>query len=119
MALNWDATECDPKAREGNELSMTKHFCFVLMDVGIPVLTEDNFEEAYERVALSETLNQNWFTDRPLTLDDFKLRVGYRTNVSPLTRNQYEKKALKIYWEYRARLKRIVEQSNEKKLEVA
>lgn len=119
MPLNWDATECDPKALEESELTMTRHFCFVLMDAGIPVLTEDNFEEAYERVKLGEALSQNWFIDRPLTVEDFKLRVGYRTNVTPLTRNQYEKKTLKVYWEDRARLKRIVEQTNEKKKEVA
>jgi|TARA_R110000868_G_scaffold12487_2_gene59702 hypothetical protein len=119
VSLNWSATECDPKALSKEEKNLTEYFCFVLMDVGIPVLTKDNYEEAYERVKLGEVLNGCWFSERPLRVADFKLRVGYRTNVSPLTRNQYEKKALKIFWEDQARLKRLAQERNEQKLEVA
>lgn len=89
MPLNWNATDCNPDALAEDVYNRTAHFCYVLMAVGAPSITEENYRELYERASLYETLFGEIFYGKPLSIEDFELRIGYRTNNSKLTRKQF------------------------------
>jgi hypothetical protein len=95
MALNWDATDCGAVALSDEHKNKTQHFCFVLMAVGARRITEQNYEELHRRASLYEKLFGGFFFDSVkqedtyLTVDDFKLRIGYVTNATPLTQKRF------------------------------
>jgi hypothetical protein len=99
MPLNWDATDCDPVvlADEASRYR-TSHFCFVLMAIGASGVKEDNFIELYLRANLWEKLEGEFFDGRPLTLEDFRLRIGYRTNNRHITQKQFLSKLERVWF---------------------
>ena len=95
MSLNWDATDCDSLALSDENKNKTQHFCFVLMAIGARKITEQNYRELSRRAAIFERLFGGFFYSSVtndvtyLTEDDFKLRIGYVTNVSTMTQKQF------------------------------
>lgn len=88
MPLNWDATDCSPEALAEDAYIRTANFCYVLMAIGEPSITEKNYRELYERASLYETLFGE-ILGSELSIEDFEMRIGYRTNNSRLTRKQF------------------------------
>lgn len=99
MSLNWDANDCDPQALLDEQARMiTQAIVFATMPVGIGHITEKNHEEFFRRLTEVERLAGAYITDwdgerlveRLITLDDVRLRIGLRTNASPLTKRAFD-----------------------------
>lgn len=107
MPLNWDATRCDPSVLTEEKHYRTSHFAYVLMAVGASSITEKNYRELYTRGLMYEKLFGAFFRrfddhkqiEMPLTLEDWKLRIGYRTNNSNLTKRQFLTKVENRFFE--------------------
>ena len=108
MPLNWDATRCDPSVLTEELHYRTSQFAFVLMAIGAASITEKNYQELYTRGVMFEKLfgaffyhwdDQNQQIEEPLTLEDWKLRIGYRTNNSTLTKRQFLTKVENRFFE--------------------
>lgn len=108
MPLNWDATRCDPSVLTEEKQYRTSHFAYVLMAVGSSSITEKNYKELYARGLMYEKLFGAFFQrydethkriEMPLTLEDWKLRIGYRTNNSSLTKRQFLTKVENRFFE--------------------
>lgn len=102
MALNWDATRCNEVVMNEDNLEKTQYFCFVLMGIGIPSITEENYVGAYKRANLYEALEGNFYKEGRLTLVDFELRIGYHTNVSLLTLKEFNSHVLDRHYKLEA-----------------
>ena len=109
MPLNWDATKCDPSVLTEEKHYRTSYFAYVLMAVGSSSITEKNYQELYIRGQMYEKLfgaffkrydkERNKVVEVPLTLEDWKLRIGYRTNNSSLTKRQFLTKVENRFFE--------------------
>ncbi len=88
MSLRWDATKCEEAALTEAEQNFTAYLCFIMIPVGIGHLTEDNLDEFYNRISLYESVFGNFYDER-ITKEQLALRIGYRANVSQLTRKQF------------------------------
>ena len=75
MSLNYNLTQVSDKANRDKSESII----FMCMAVGIPDITEKNYEEFYSRVTLS-----NLIYDIPtvFTIEDVVSHIGLTTNVS-------------------------------------
>jgi len=94
MPLTWDITRCaeTPETlNAGVDGTITEACIFLTMGVGIGDWTEANAAEVYGRVHLMEAIygamvrlpnpDGTGLTDRPITPEDVRRRIGLRTNV--------------------------------------
>jgi hypothetical protein len=105
MSLNWDTTKCDEQALDTDEAKeVTKAIVFVTMAVDMGTITEANVGEFVERVRAYEklrgTMMTTWdgeeMTDRPLTEEDIRLRIGLRTNVTTTSKRSFNAKLARL-----------------------
>jgi hypothetical protein len=94
MSLNWNITQVKDyeELQEGAAWQLTDALIWLTLTVGIPTITDANWQEFYARVHLLDLLYrspENWI--KP---EDVQRRIGLTTNVSSLTRNQFVKRAI-------------------------
>lgn len=100
MALNFDFSKCkDIKYVGDKDWSMTDKIIWLTMVVGIPEIKEDNAEEFYKRVNLTERLFGGWFLNRDIELEDIKARIGLKTNVAKLNRAKFVERQAKHFFD--------------------
>lgn len=88
MPLTWNATECEAAALTEAEHNFTAYLCFIMIPVGIGHLTEDNLDEFHKRISLYEAAFGSFYSE-PISKERLAMRIGYRANVSNLTRKQF------------------------------
>jgi len=117
MSLNWDITKIedsdeycwvdvegafDDDGEQQQRLAyLTEAIILSMMTVGIPEITEKNWEEYYTRVHAMESVNgallrhKNTETgevsDRPLTPEDIEKHIGLKTNACLYTKAKFWK----------------------------
>lgn len=102
MPLTIDARKCpDTEFVMQGDWAVTKSFMFSMMDVGIQAITEETGPEFLRRTAVMAELRGGTMlqqvvggkiTDRPYTEADVAARMGFTTNVSPMTKRQFAAK---------------------------
>jgi hypothetical protein len=92
MPLTWNITRCAERPETlnaGVDGTVTEAIIFLTMGTGIGDLSEANAAEFYGRVHLMEAIygpmvrvpGPGGLTDRPITPEDIRRRIGLRTNV--------------------------------------
>lgn len=132
MALNWDVKEnknayreiskeeyeqdvekksffhCPKYEEDGKyyEMNMECNMLILIcgLSIGIPKITEDNYEKVYNRITIIEKYNGTFLkaynpkTEKSepynFTLDMVRNNIGIKTNGITLTRNEFQKKVL-------------------------
>jgi len=105
MSLDWDITDVknwEELTESEDEKQITQTLVFHSVPVGISPITEKNWKEFYIRVAVWEkafgaTLRKHnieapegeRFEERPIRPNDVRRRIGLRTNVSKVTKDQF------------------------------
>lgn len=107
MSLNWNIEKVKnwKELSEGDAWQITQVLISVTMAVGIDEITEKNYKEFYARTNLLERLHGTWMIkdSQPLyfTLEDIERRIGLSTNVSPISRTQFNKRQLDRFYKER------------------
>jgi hypothetical protein len=102
MALNWNITNCKDSAllQTDDEWPITNALIWATMSVGIRDITEKTVPEFYARLSVWESIVGPMFyeddengktTERGVTLDDLRKRIGLHTNASSMTRAEWRK----------------------------
>lgn len=105
MSLNWNLEKVKDfkEISEGGEWRITDTLIWATMGVGINRITEENYVEFYARLHLQELLWGTYMMEngksKYITLEDVKRRIGLSTNVSNLTRSQFNKLKLSHYYD--------------------
>jgi hypothetical protein len=110
MPLTIDARQCpDTEFVMKTDWTVTESFMFSMMDVGIRAITEESGEEFLRRTAVMAKLRggtmlqkavDGEIVDRPYTAEDVAARVGFTTNVSPMTKREFTAKVKRLEREY-------------------
>lgn len=113
MALHWDVTKCkNPKSltAEG-EWPITNALIWATMSVGIRDITEETIPEFYARLSVWESIvgamlyetdtETGKATERGVTVEDLRKRIGLHTNASSMTRAEWRKN-LAAYFDRKA-----------------
>jgi hypothetical protein len=99
MSLNYDISRVDDAAKaDGEPWRITDTLIWATMAVDMGEITEKNYEEFAERLALSAkvhgTLMQKVvdgeLVDRPITVEEVKARIGLKTNVTTTTARAFQ-----------------------------
>ena len=108
MALHYDVrTVADEYKADGEQWRITEALIFVTMVVGINRITEDNattFAErlaAYQKVrgALLSNYDGETVTERPVTAEDVRARIGLSTNATPMTNAAFKRRMADLLME--------------------
>lgn len=98
MSLNWNVTKCKNSEELVNEKEwpITNALIWLTMIVGIGHITEKKVPEFLARVRFIEKLQGTYFLSKdgknlPIEKEWVLKRVGLKTNVSDITRNQFVK----------------------------
>jgi hypothetical protein len=102
MALHWNITNCkDSKSLQTpEEWPITNALIWSTMSVGIRDINEKTIPEFYARLSVWESIVGPMFyeddeegktTERGVTLDDLRKRIGLHTNASSMTRAEWRK----------------------------
>ena len=102
MALHWNITNCKDSAslQTAEEWPITNALIWQTMSVGIRDITEKTIPEFYARLSVWESIVGPMFyeddengktTERGVTLDDLRKRIGLHTNASSMTRAEWRK----------------------------
>lgn len=113
MALHWDVTKCKNHkslTAEG-EWPITNALIWATMSVGIRDITEENIPEFYARLSVWESIvgamlyetdtETGKATERGVTVEDLRKRIGLHTNASSMTRAEWRKN-LAAYFDRKA-----------------
>jgi hypothetical protein len=110
MPLTVDARTCpDPEFVMSTDWTVTESFMFSMMDVGIQAITEETGEEFLRRTAVMAELRGGTMLqkvqdgnilDRPYTAEDVAARMGFKTNVSPMTKREFAAKVKRLKPQY-------------------
>lgn len=95
MSLNYDFMKCEgPK--DDNERVALDCLIWATMTVGLGEITEKNAHEFFSRIALYEKAQGPFRTSGKggvyFTPQEIKRWIGLKTNVSPMTKNQFLKR---------------------------
>jgi hypothetical protein len=112
MALHWNITNCkDSKSLQTDEeWPITNALIWSTMSVGIRDINEKTIPEFYARLSVWESIVGPMFyeedengkpTERGVTLDDLRKRIGLHTNASSMTRAEWRKN-LAAYFDRKA-----------------
>lgn len=112
MALNWNITNCQDSAslQTDEEWPITNALIWSTMSVGIRDITEKTIPEFYARLSVWESVVGPMFyeqddagkpTERGVTLDDLRKRIGLHTNAGSMTRAEWRKN-LAAYFDRKA-----------------
>ena len=124
MALHWNITNCKDSAslQTAEEWPITNALIWQTMSVGIRDITEKTIPEFYARLSVWESIVGPMFyedyengktTERGVTLDDLRKRIGLHTNASSMTRAEWRKN-LAAYLDRKADdIKRRAEQTEQ------
>lgn len=102
MALHWNITNCKDSAslQTADEWPITNALIWSTMSVGIRDITEKTIPEFYARLSVWESIVGPMFyeddengktTERGVTLDDLRKRIGLHTNANSMTRAEWRK----------------------------
>ena len=97
MPLTWNATKCSEAALSDDEREYTAYFCYAMMAIGINYLRADDVDEFYWRLSMYEKLFGPIWGEKSRTKEFVELRVGYTSNVTNMTRNQFMKHIDKLW----------------------
>lgn len=113
MALHWDVTKCKNHkslTAEG-EWPITNALIWATMSVGIRDITEETIPEFYARLSVWESIvgamlyetdtETGKATERGVTVEDLRKRIGLHTNASSMTRAEWRKN-LAAYFDRKA-----------------
>lgn len=111
MSLDWNTKKVADKTvmAEGPEnWRVTEAIIFQMMAIGIREITEANLFDVAVRAKVHETVygamllqrdETGHLEDRPLTVEDFRRRIGLSTNVTPETDAHYRNRIAKVLLE--------------------
>lgn len=108
MALHWDIREVkrgnklyhrNEEGKKGKMKQLYETIILATIMVGIPNITEKNYEKFYNRLHFLETMNGAFFYEkkygklipRYITKEEVKNMVGLKTNATSWTRSQFLK----------------------------
>lgn len=101
MSLDWSIADCEDweELNSEEEWPITNALIWRTMVVGFGRITEDNYEEFFERNEASNLIygpavfkwDENKKKVNLLTLAAIKRRIGLNTNVTTLTKAKWEK----------------------------
>tara|TARA_R100001509_G_scaffold155259_1_gene117581 strand:+ start:985 stop:1338 length:354 start_codon:yes stop_codon:yes gene_type:complete len=92
MALTYNYEKCDDSNWTKDDKQLAPQFCWSLMSIGIPAVTETNKDEIVFRLMFKQKVDQCVYTvDQTLEryIDLVNKMVGYYTNVQKQTRKQF------------------------------
>jgi len=84
MSLNYDATKIEHWELKAS-LPHTQFIIFATTAIGMGEITEKNYQEFYDRLALFQVVSETPRAER-VDLNDVKVLIGLQTNVFPLWR---------------------------------
>lgn len=90
----------DPKEEQFKIKGRIEAIIFATMITGIPNITEDNYEQFYNRLHLVETIHGSFFLKTvrgkhvadPIRKEEIKAMIGLKSNASTLTKSQFLKR---------------------------
>jgi hypothetical protein len=99
---NWELLQSDD-----TEWQKTAYLCYELMRNSIGHIDEKNVVEVWTRIDMTQKLEgallsgvvDNKSVQIPYSFEDIKRRIGYSTNVTTLTTQQWLKKFYKSHYE--------------------
>ena len=92
MALNYNYVNCDDSNWSADDKQLAPNFCWSLMSIGVPAVTEKNKNEIIFRLMFLQKMGRCVYTqDQTLEryIDLVNKMVGYYTNVSMKTRKKF------------------------------
>ena len=112
MSLNWDISEVknnDEIKADGMPWVITETMIWYTMAVDMGEITEENYEEFFQRVSIWEMIHgagmhkRNTETDEHedvyITLEDVERRIGLNTNVSNRDREEWGERITEILFD--------------------
>jgi len=99
MALNYDIREVVEEAKQdGEPWRITEALIWATMAVDMGAITDANAQEFTERLAMSamvhgtilQRMDGDKIVDRPITLEEVRLRIGLKTNVTTTSAAAYK-----------------------------